>query len=218
MPTQCNEYAFHTINDDSAYWAGFLFADGCIHRQKKGQRRLRLELLLQHSDIEHLFMFREFVQTKKAIGRRERYLKRTNKIYKCCSIAIYSDILCNRLIQLGLCHQRIPLDELATNRNFWRGCVDGDGSIKVLHSNGYKNNRLSLLGTPLFLTKWITYVKSLYPNTLAKIDRNKCDHIHVTQIYGDCCRTVLRELYSDVNYVLMRKYIRAWSILNAPTI
>lgn len=216
MPTQCNEYAFHIINDDSAYWAGFLFADGNITMRNNCQKILKVGLQLL--DIEHLIAFRDFMQTNKRIGRYQQFNKTTNKTYYSCHLHLFSDYVCDRLINLGLCYQRIPSDELATNRNFWRGCIDGDGHIRISEKTQRKHHSIILLGTPLFLAKWVDYIRTLYPNTKAKINRHGSKLIHKVDIHGECARTVLGELYSDVNYVLMRKYIRAWSILNAPAI
>lgn len=46
-----NEYFFDNKNPISAYWAGFIFADGCITSQKYGTR---IHVIIQESDSGHL--------------------------------------------------------------------------------------------------------------------------------------------------------------------
>lgn len=200
-----NERAFDVIEDNAAYWCGFLFADGSIRKDAPV-----LCLKLSERDIDQIKAFREFMQSTNGIGR-ETHIKGGTKCYS-VRLSLHSKHLCKRLKQLGLEHNRIPCEELTTNRNFWRGTIDGDGCIQIK-----PHNRLILVGSRLFLEKWITYIRRLYPNTVAKVRRDGYRSIHIVQLYGDCCRTVIKELYSDVDTVLMRKYYKAQEIINAQT-
>jgi len=60
------EDAFDVITEESAYWVGFLMADGCISDQPNRTTALRLSL--QRSDENHVKKFSEFLGYTGKIG------------------------------------------------------------------------------------------------------------------------------------------------------
>ena len=59
--TSINEHIFDTIDtEEKAYWLGFMYADGCIYSKEN-----RIELSLQDLDVNHLYKFAKFLDSKK---------------------------------------------------------------------------------------------------------------------------------------------------------
>src|ERR1700676_2904171 len=53
------------LNEESAYWIGFLMADGCIKNTRKGYRVINLELT--ETDLNHIEKFKIFVKSNNKI-------------------------------------------------------------------------------------------------------------------------------------------------------
>jgi len=150
-----NEHFFDDLNEKSAYWLGFLYADGYV-RMKDGKSG-ELKLKLKDTDKNHIEKFLKDIECNKPIkcgidGKS-----------KFCSVTVYSNLLVNKLFELGCVNnktQKILLPKLNKNLmpHFIRGYFDGDGSIyKVKNrqnsfvvsicSNKYFNkNLISFLG------------------------------------------------------------------------
>jgi hypothetical protein len=121
-----NEYFFHEINEKSAYWLGFLYADGYV-RMKNGKSG-ELKLKLKDTDKSHIELFLKHISCQKPIKCG------IDKKSKFCSITVYSNVLVNKLFELGCVNnktQKIRLPNLSDVMmpHFIRGYFDGDGSI-----------------------------------------------------------------------------------------
>lgn len=113
---------FNTVDTpDKAYWLGFIAADGSVHQN--GQL---LQINLKESDIDHLEKFKKVIDAD-------------NEIYPMNGRAVRLSLYCPQMIE-GLKFQGIgpaksltlkPSNLLALElqRHYWRGMVDGDGSI-----------------------------------------------------------------------------------------
>lgn len=115
-----DETKFDTITPSSAYWIGFLYADGCIYHNT-------IVLTLHEKDIEHLNKFNRFLEGNINI----RYVK-TMKAY---TFAFNSLYMINKLKSYNITSNKtftcIPSDTLKNNKDFWRGVIDGDGHISI---------------------------------------------------------------------------------------
>lgn len=121
-----NENFFDVLNEKSAYWLGFLYADGFV-RMKDGKSG-ELKLKLKDTDKNHIEKFLKDINCDKPIK-----CGIDNKS-KFCSVTIYSNLLVNKLFDLGCVNnktQKIRLPELTEEliSHFIRGYFDGDGSI-----------------------------------------------------------------------------------------
>lgn len=124
-----NEQFFNELNEKSTYWLGFLYADGYV-RMKDGKSG-ELKLKLKESDKEHIQMFLNHLDCDKPI------ICGVDNKSKFCSVTVYSNILVNKLIELGCVNnktQKIRLPNLSDDlmRHFIRGYFDGDGSISKI--------------------------------------------------------------------------------------
>lgn len=106
------------LTTDELYWAGLIHADGCI---EKGTLRVRLVQ-------KERFMIEEFLrflgQTSKVSFRSGIYGFGYSEGYYATGVGVGQ-----ALLELGVKGEPVP--ELYASRHFWRGMVDGDGSVKT---------------------------------------------------------------------------------------
>jgi transposase-like protein len=122
-----NENAFDVLTPEAAYWCGFLFADGCLPRDQHGTQALSVNLA--EKDRGHLEKLRSFLGSDHAITRitTVRLIGGPTVYYK-----VRSKHISDRLLALGMTKKtddRAPCSELANSRDFWRGMIDGDGTV-----------------------------------------------------------------------------------------
>ena len=206
-----SEYAvddtvFDEINEESAYWIGFLMADGCV---RDGGRII---LALQLRDKEHVVKFRSFLKSNHKI-REDVELDVERRIYPKCGISVTSKRLVERLIYFGVTprksHTAKVNDELAFNRHFWRGVIDGDGTVGMGQKTLYA--RLSLVGSKFLLEQFQTYVKSICP----ECDANIRPQVNIFRYALGCgpAIEIIKNLYQDSNVHLDRKKERANTLI-----
>lgn len=123
-----NEHFFDVLNEKSAYWLGFLYADGSV--RLKNNRSGELKLKLKDTDREHIEKFLNDLGSDSPIkcGTNEK----DNS--KFCYVLINSNYMIRKLFELGCLQNKtfkIRLPELnrETMSPFIRGYFDGDGSI-----------------------------------------------------------------------------------------
>jgi hypothetical protein len=130
------EEAFDIIDEQSAYWTGFIMADGFV-QFLNDRRQLRVGIHLGEVDSSHIEKFASFLRTDMPVKHYEQYQPLLGKMVKSAKIQIHSDRIGNRLIELGVGLQkggRMCNSVFIDNRDFWRGMFDGDGCI-------FKSNR-----------------------------------------------------------------------------
>lgn len=129
-----NQNFFEKINtEEKAYWLGFLYADGCVHKTKSNQ----YVTLLTCKDFDHINKFKDSLNSNhkifKRYGTKSNY-KPGSLIYK---LAIYSKKMAEDLISKGCIPNKTFLLKFPTKEqvpeelvcHFIRGYFDGDGSI-----------------------------------------------------------------------------------------
>ncbi len=164
----CNTDFFVKLSPISAYWAGFIAADGCLsHRGKM------LSIGLNRQDAGHLNKFAKAINTNAKIW----YTKSNNSVH----ISIYSEKVFDSLLSLGITPNKslsignvnIPYNLIS---HFIRGVFDGDGYIggrKITHIQFFiSGNGLFLQQIQNVLVKECGINKvNLYP--LYPLDNNK---------------------------------------------
>lgn len=156
---------FDILNDESMYWLGFLYADGCVN--KKTEENMNLELGLKLEDIEHLEKFKRFLKTDYEVKTRTQKLSyKNNEEYKSARIIIYGTDFIKKIVSLGVTPRKsLTLDipnillENAFFYSFIRGYIDGDGCY--YNPSKISNDvKLNLLGTKEVLEKIKEYLLS----------------------------------------------------------
>lgn len=209
-----NPYVFDVINEQSAYWWGFIYADGYIYRRT-------LTMRLSAKDKNHLYPLRDFMQSNSPIHDVETsVLKSTNKTYKISRIEFTSEYLKNRLQQLGVVTGRTNFQHAIQHlpismRHHWiRGLFDGDGSIDFKKSCGQP--RVRIVGK-LDCMMW---VKSIFINDAkVKTKAKLYQHGKVFYISLDGRRivsTVTKYIYNRANVCMERKKSKMFTTLIAP--
>lgn len=129
-------HAFDEITEASAYWVGFLMADGWI------DRRGYIGLRLATCDRGHIEKFKVFLSSGHAImdipvrgGPGSRNVGNGT-----CQLFVGSKRMCRVLADYGVVPAKtktaVPAKILVSNRDFWRGLVDGDGCLTVAAPRG----------------------------------------------------------------------------------
>lgn len=145
-----NSNAFSTITPESAYWLGFLDADGTI--LQNGEIRIQLSSI----DEDQLYKFKKFLQASNNGVHRGIYNERPISYFSITDQQLSTD-----LINLGCVHNKtyllqfpsqIPQEYLS---HFIRGFMDGDGSINYSFAKNYPDSRkyrIQFAGTKDMLT------------------------------------------------------------------
>lgn len=133
-----NENYFDTINNENAYWLGFLFADGNI---RKGQNNgWVLSLGLSNKDHNHLELFKKCLQSEHEIKIRDHGLSKNKKQLKQSRLRFSRKKIIDDLKKHGMLPQKterlkIPNIDKKFIWDFIRGFFDGDGCWHLHRKN-----------------------------------------------------------------------------------
>ena len=171
-PTLSNKRAFSEVTRESAYWIGFLAADGCV--DEKG----RVRVGLQRSDVSHLYKLAKFVGSTHKVQERDN---RCDLEFSCAEmVADLSKygIVPRKSIEFHPGPVKLYSEFLP---EFFRGWFDGDGTICESFSN--KASKLATLYTGIACSKpaypWI--VENIFvPLDISHKIHERDNHMTVT--------------------------------------
>lgn len=199
-----NEHAFDVLTEESAYWIGMLMADGCITTSGGSTY---VNLALAEKDTQHVRKFANFLG---CVNHKITRVKRVKGGYN-ARFGVASKILANKLAEYGVTqrksHTAKPSNELLFNKHFWRGVIDGDGSIAV--KNKYPT--LCLVGSKFICDDFANYAKYL---TSVKANVYPTKTIFGWATSCSFAAIIVRELYSGCKVFLERKMPAAIEIMN----
>lgn len=204
-----DELAFDSLTPGTAYWVGFLMADGCLMSQEHESQTVSVSVKLD--DKEHLVKLTEFLAYDgRILGPYQR---------KEVSLAIRNDHLANGLRHWGMAERKSlnenPHQDLLTRVEFWRGLIDGDGSVSSAKSNDTRALEpvLSLVGGKRTVTAFVEWAKGFTQTPAIP----HCDAHGLWRFAIKCAPAVdvIRKLYADCDPALAldRKLARANAIL-----
>lgn len=200
-----NDEAFNQITGASAYWAGFLMADGYI-------RGNILQVALGQRDKNHLVKLRAFLNTEE----RPIYEYKV-KSHNVVMLKVRSNILVSRLRELGVTEKKsftaIASYELEFCPAFWHGVIDGDGTITI-----DKDKDLPMLifhsGSQALASQYATFLQKRYfTGFTPTISFRITDHTYRVDLSGRHAYQVVKDLYQFSPVSLDRKRKRAENIL-----
>jgi DNA-binding transcriptional regulator WhiA len=193
-----DENVFEAITDDSAYWIGFLLADGAIVDTT-------VALCLQDQDSFHLEKFRQFVGGTQSLIKVEstkswRYAFQSQKVVD--DLGVWG--ITPRKSSTATVH---PF--LVMNRHFWRGVIDGDGSLGVYKNHAKTTARLEICGSQDVALKFCYFAKQVFGISInSKTQRN----VYRVQVGGHSAATLVNALYENASTALDRKALSAYAV------
>lgn len=195
-----NEAAFDVITEESAYWIGFLMADGCISQIRGWTPRVSLSLAIY--DAAHVEQFRAFLKS----SHRLFFNKQGNAV----TLTVASRHLCDTLAAYGVVPRKsltAKVVGLENDRHFWRGVVDGDGSISLPNSNAA---RIQVAGSQDLMQQFSEFVYSHNSRCYAKVRKLEGRNLYE---FKACGIHIMRLLYENCSVALPRKLERVQTVL-----
>lgn len=193
-----NDKYFEKINSpEKAYWLGFIVADGNVCKNS-------LQIRLHIQDKGHLKKIRKCLNSSHPI---KTIIDKDN--YEYSSLCISNKKICNDLSKYGvvpnkslICNPNMDLIPRKLHRDFWRGMIDGDGSIGINKPNKSPSPIIQLVGSHSVCEKFLNYLKTLI-KTNAKVHHHK--NIYSCVVGSFYVNDFLRILYYDNCMCLDRK-------------
>lgn len=207
-----DDTVFDSINEFSAYWIGFLLADGSL-----SQGTNCIQMGLGVIDKKHLEKLKDFFKCTNKIHvyttKNCKIGTRTIKEREIAKLEVHSDKLLNRLKYFGFDNNKSKSahihPELQNNKDFWRGLIDGDGCISLKKGKP----TIHLCGTLNVIEGFIKFVQDNITPTNCKARKTKDDVYQVVFEYKKG-REVINYLYNNSNIYLDRKFEKAKESFN----
>ena len=192
------------LDEESAYWLGFLYADGSIRTDRN-----EISFTLKESDKDTVEKYHKWTGNQNNIV--ERITKRNNKEYKSYCSSFSSAAVKQNLIKLGCVPKKsliltFPSEHQVPRQfihHFIRGYIDGDGYIQYdLQKHKY---RIVVCGTLDFLTG---IQQTLLITNNSHIRKNIEENIYTLNIeQKKIVERIMELLYNDATIFLPRKKI-----------
>lgn len=212
-----DESVFDTLTPESAYWLGFLMADGCVFCQEN--RIPMVSICLGGKDREHLVKFLQFIKSPGRAITQHRDGSFT--------VQVKSKRLVECLASYGITPRKSftakAIGDIAHNPDFWRGVIDGDGCVgdyicKSTKQYGRKNYvsrniMLQLCGSKDICEQFLSFAHPHVPGCRASVRFTESDNMYVTALGGKYAKRIISELYGGSTIYLDRKYEKAMSIV-----
>ncbi len=145
-----NETFFENIDsEEKAYWLGFIAADGNVHKNKK-----QFQIALQARDVGHLEKLKRDIGSSHGIFRHKE---------NSMGFSVKNKEFCSHLIRHGIVPRKtkslVPpeIDE-NLQRHFWRGMVDGDGTVYTMYKKHRCCEAVLLTGTESIILGFVDFL------------------------------------------------------------
>jgi hypothetical protein len=183
--------------EEAAYWTGFLMADGCVHHAEGGKAYITLSL--QARDRKHVEKFREFLKSGHKLGR---IIVNGRSYYR---VGLRSDKIAADLAKYGVVPRKSLTAKallLENNKHFWRGALDGDGTV-ILPTKSRHRPILSLVGSRNLVSQFADYVSRFLGVTIPIYPRLSIWRVDVR---GHKACALAEHFYADCSIALDRKF------------
>ncbi len=194
---------------EKAYWLGFIYADGNVHK-----KTLQISIV----DKGHLDKFKSHIKSEHAMiidnNRNKHGYVSSNRF------AITRQELVDDLAKLGVTERKsltltFPTEEMVPYQyinSFMLGFFDGDGSVCIYQpKSGNKKCNFSLIAPRDFCDKYNKILSKecdMFESTICKYKRipdKDIWEIHICGVYTDKFQRIYNFLYKDIDFALERK-------------
>ncbi len=184
------------LSSAAAYWAGFLMADGCVYDTG------RVTLALQERDRGHVEAWLNFLgSSNKPLQSQPVSASRTHP-------AVRGQVSSRRIVDDLVRHGVVPRktlagvpasDVLVASPDFWRGMIDGDGTVGL--ARGKYGPVLSLCGSPVIMAQFAGFLSVALDDFRrpSVLERKDSGVIRVVQMSGVRARRVVDLLWGAVD-------------------
>lgn len=199
------KFESENVDEETAYWLGFIVADGnVIPESKHGQAMF--QMILQGRDQAHLEKFKIFMNSGHKIFKSIKHGREYFTI-KFRSNKIVSDLIKFNVIPDKTFSTYCP-EFLLYNRHFWRGMIDGDGTLGLywsINGNGRSFTEvISLTGTIMICNQFREFCRNILHSHISEPVVSK-NSFKVTMA-SKKAYSISKYLYEDSMIFLDRKY------------
>ncbi len=194
-----NHNYFHNIDTpNKACWVGFLLADGCILNHNNGYT---LQLHLATKDEKHLKKLKKDIGCNKPLY--SQFPRQDSKRLDICSQKIATDLIKVNIVPRKSLKEKVPALPKHLYKDFWRGMIDGDGSIGINKKGLWF---ISLVGSKDVVNKFASFIKKQLdipkPTiSVGKSGLHQITYAAITKVY-----LIAQLLYEGSELYLDRKY------------
>jgi DNA invertase Pin-like site-specific DNA recombinase len=191
---------------DKAYWLGFLGADGCVTGFTRGTKTyLRLQVKLARKDRDHLVTLHKALRARRPI--RDYDEESFGKMVPVSMLAVSSQQVADALMSHGIVRKKTdvlepwdgPADLMS---HYWRGLIDGDGSITINERGVF----VQLLGSELVAKAYAAWVNTLIGSKVNATRKKDSKAAWCVQVGGTVrVLRLIAALYDDAPVALARK-------------
>lgn len=198
--------AFSVATPEALYWSGFLMADGSVRPPGA------VSLTLAAIDVDHVVKFKEFVKTECDVTLSDHVTNYTpaGQVTKVAGLLVYSKQIFSDLLAYGICPKKSANEDPTPlawhSRDFWRGMVDGDGTVAVYKTKtGREYPWIKISGSRKLVDCWNLFALQ---NGLRPSNPNQCKKsplIWSAYYNGAPAQKIISLLYSNACVSLDRK-------------
>lgn len=191
-------------------------ADGCLSRRIGPYKTYRTVILsLNNADRAHVCKFRDFMQSENVVVTTKVH-RTTFGSCQTAVVCLSSERVVDRLIELGITYRKtdtaVAHEDLAKSRDFWRGFIDGDGTVSTVVNRGVPYPAIAVGGTAIMMDQLKVFLEDNIPGICVKI--GVCRSIRRVGFNGLTAQEVVRLLYFNASTSLDRKMQKAQEILS----
>ena len=202
------------LNEDKEYWIGWNMADGSVKKDKR-----YYIVKISDRDREHLNKLNKFMKCERPILTYSRKTTNSEEYKNYSELSYNSKQLTKDLEKYGVVPNKTycakALNGIEKSKHFWRGMIDGDGSLsitefdthykdKIYHS---KTAAMTLTGTFDIVNQFKEHIEKNIIKTKVYIRlAHGCKQTYEAKINGKNVYLASEYLYSSSTIYLDRKY------------
>ena len=205
--SKMNDAVFHDASEEAHYWAGLIAADGCLSIKKgKYKNYPQIVLYMTGEDGKHVQRLLDFLETDKKLFTQKVTSPWARPNQMNIGTSFWSDHVWNWLHGHGITERKSMTlqvsDLLAQSPDFWRGVVDGDGTVNFAKNRGVLYPHLGVGGSQPLMHQFQSFIQ----HHLGKSPKiGTCRSIFRIALNGGAAQDLIGVLYGRPGPALPRK-------------